>query len=102
VIRGATAGMKEVDASQTAVLNDLFSPISSKRAKDLGYGEEDLARYVGRLSRVVEASGALDKIATGRLSVFQVEQFIQKLTAWQVASSTMPPYENTTRHSQDI
>lgn len=51
--------------SQTTVLNDLFSPMSTKRAKDLGLGEEDLARYVNRLSREVEASGATDKIAVG-------------------------------------
>lgn len=57
--------MKEADMSQTTVLNDLFSPMASKRAKDLGLGEEDLARYVNRLSREVEASGATDKIAVG-------------------------------------
>ena len=57
--------MKEADMSQTTVLNDLFSPMSNKRAKDLGLGEEDLARYVNRLSREVEASGATDKIAVG-------------------------------------
>lgn len=64
-MRRATAGMKEADMSQTTVLNDLFSPMSNKRAKDLGLGEEDLARYVNRLSREVEASGATDKIAVG-------------------------------------
>ena len=57
--------MKEADVSQTAVLNDLFAPMSHKRAKEFGLGEEDLARYVGRLSRTVEASGATDKIAVG-------------------------------------
>ena len=57
--------MKEADVSQTAVLNDLFAPMSHKRAKELGLGEEDLARYVNRLSHAVEASGAPDKIATG-------------------------------------
>ena len=65
VVRRATAGMKEADVSHMAVLNDLFAPMSTKRAKDLGYGEEDLSRYVGRLSRAVEDSGALDKIAIG-------------------------------------
>ena len=37
-----------------------------KRAKDLGLGEDDLAKYVGRLSREVEASGTMDKIAVGK------------------------------------
>ena len=68
-MRRATAGMKEADVSQTAVLNDLFAPMSSKRAKDLGYGEEDLSRYVGRLSREVEASGAPDRIAVGQFTL---------------------------------
>ncbi|KIP08852.1 hypothetical protein PHLGIDRAFT_68643 [Phlebiopsis gigantea 11061_1 CR5-6] len=65
IVRHATVGMKEAEMSQTTVLNDLFSPMSTKRAKDLGLGEEDLARYVNRLSREVEASGATDKIAVG-------------------------------------
>ncbi|KAI0819032.1 P-loop containing nucleoside triphosphate hydrolase protein [Irpex lacteus] len=65
VIRTATAGMKEADVSQVAVLNDLFAPMSRKRAKDRGMGEEEEARYVGRLSREIEASGSMDKIAIG-------------------------------------
>ncbi|KAI0086408.1 P-loop containing nucleoside triphosphate hydrolase protein [Irpex rosettiformis] len=65
VVRTATAGMKEAEVSQTAVLNDLFSPMSRKRAKDLGVGEEEETRYVGRLSREIEASGSMDKIAIG-------------------------------------
>lgn len=65
VIRTATAGMKEADVSQVAVLNDLFAPMSRKRAKDRGIGEEEEARYVGRLSREIEASGSMDKIAIG-------------------------------------
>lgn len=65
VVRRATIGMKEAETSQTAVLNDLFAPLPHRRAKELGLGEEDLARYVGRLSHAVEASGAPDKIAVG-------------------------------------
>ncbi len=57
--------MKEADVSQTSVLNDLFCPMSRKRAKDLGIGEEEESRYVGRLSREIESSGAMDKIAIG-------------------------------------
>ena len=64
-MRTATTGMKEAEVSQTAVLNDLFSPMSRKRAKDLGIGEEEEAWYVGRISREIEASGSMDKIAIG-------------------------------------
>ncbi|CAL1705258.1 unnamed protein product [Somion occarium] len=65
VIRKATAGMKEAEASQTSVLNDLFTPMSKKRSKDLGLTEEQESRYVTRLSREIEASGAMDKVAIG-------------------------------------
>lgn len=62
--------MKEGDVSQILVLNDLFAPMSRKRAKDLGIGEEEESRYVGRLSREIEASGAMDKIAIGECEMF--------------------------------
>ena len=64
--------MKETDVSQLAVLNDLFLPMSRKRAKELGYGEEDEARYVGRLSREVESSGQFDRIAVGKCSCLSI------------------------------
>ena len=57
--------MKVGDVSQTSVLNDLFLPISRRRAKEIGIGEEEEARYVGRLSLEIDRSGALDKIAVG-------------------------------------
>ncbi|KAI0072280.1 hypothetical protein K474DRAFT_1668042 [Panus rudis PR-1116 ss-1] len=65
VVRKATVGMKEADTSQTAVLNDLFTPMSKKRLKELGLTEEQESRYVSRLCREVETSGAMDKIAIG-------------------------------------
>ncbi|OBZ65799.1 Chromosome transmission fidelity protein 18 [Grifola frondosa] len=65
IVRNATQGMKEAESSQTIVLNDLFSPLARKRARDLGMGEEDEIRYVARLSREVDGSGAMDKIALG-------------------------------------
>ena len=58
--------MKELEASQLTVLNDLFSPMAKKRVKDLGFGEEEEARYVCRLSREVESIGSTDKIALGK------------------------------------
>lgn len=39
--------------------------MARKRVKDLGMGEEEESRYVSRLSREIEANGALDKIAVG-------------------------------------
>ncbi|KAH9833020.1 P-loop containing nucleoside triphosphate hydrolase protein [Rhodofomes roseus] len=65
VVRTAAAGMKQVDMTSTSVLNDLFSPMARKRTKDLGLTEEDEARYVRRLSREVESTGAMDRVAEG-------------------------------------
>ncbi|KAI0362637.1 hypothetical protein OH77DRAFT_1416905 [Trametes cingulata] len=64
MVRSATLGMKEAEASQMTVLNDLFSPLSRKRAKELGV-REDEARFVSRLSREVEGCGSMDKVAIG-------------------------------------
>ncbi|KAI8982831.1 P-loop containing nucleoside triphosphate hydrolase protein [Trametes punicea] len=64
LVRSATQGMKEAEASQMTVLNDLFSPLPRKRAKELGL-REDEARYVSRLSREVEGCGSIDKVALG-------------------------------------
>jgi chromosome transmission fidelity protein 18 len=65
VVRKATHGMKEADASQISVLNDLFCPLQKKRAKELGMTEVEESRYVGRLARGVESTGAPDKVALG-------------------------------------
>ncbi|KAH9928519.1 P-loop containing nucleoside triphosphate hydrolase protein [Epithele typhae] len=53
VVRDATRGMKQTERSQVDILNDLFTPLSRKRAKELGISEEE-TRYVERLSREVE------------------------------------------------
>lgn len=66
VVRKATQGMKEADASQISVLNDLFCPLKRKRVKDLGMTEEEELRYVGRLARSIESTGAPDKVAIGK------------------------------------
>lgn len=65
IVRSATVGMKEAEVSQLTVLNDLFAPMARKRVKDLGMGEDEESKYVGRLSREIEASGTMDKIAIG-------------------------------------
>ena len=67
VVRRATHGMKEADASQISVLNDLFCPMQKKRVKDLGMTEGDESRYVGRLARNIESTGAPDKVALGKI-----------------------------------
>ena len=67
VIRKATHGMKEADASQISVLNDLFCTMQRKRVKDLGMTEEQESRYVGRLARSIESTGAPDKVALGEV-----------------------------------
>jgi chromosome transmission fidelity protein 18 len=60
--------MKEADTTVMSVLNDLFSPMTKKRVNELGMGEEDEARYVGRLSREVEGCGKESSIAEGELT----------------------------------
>jgi chromosome transmission fidelity protein 18 len=67
MVQRATVGMKEVETSQLTVLNNLFTPMSKKRVKELGIGEEEESKYVARLSREVEGTGAVDKIALGEM-----------------------------------
>lgn len=74
MVRKATHGMKEADASQISILNDLFCPLQRKRVKDLGMTEEEESRYVGRLARTIENSGAPDKVALGEALDVDFEQ----------------------------
>lgn len=67
IIRAATAGMKESDSSNISVLNNLFAPMTRKRVKELGMGEEEEAKYVARLSREVETINNPGTVATGQL-----------------------------------
>jgi hypothetical protein len=62
--------MKEADTSFNNVLNGLFAPITRKRAKELGLNEVEESQYVGRLSREIEASGSMDKVAIGTYIYF--------------------------------
>ena len=64
VVRTATEGMKAADTSFQTILGNLFAPLSKKRALELGILTDE-GRYVSRLSRDVEGSGAMDKIAQG-------------------------------------
>lgn len=65
MVQKATRGIKEADQSFTNVLSDIFSPLSKSRVKDLGLTTEEEARYVERISRGVEGTGSLDKVALG-------------------------------------
>lgn len=65
VIRKATYGMKEADATVISVVNNLFTPLSRKRVKELGLNDQEEARYVLRLSREIESSGRDSTIASG-------------------------------------
>ncbi|KAF8969722.1 P-loop containing nucleoside triphosphate hydrolase protein [Flammula alnicola] len=65
VIRKATAGMKEADSTVLSVLNNLFSPLSKKRVRELGLTEEEDARFVARLVQEVDGAGRDSSIASG-------------------------------------
>jgi len=58
--------MKEADFSLSAILNDLFSPLSKKRVQELDLTEEEETRYVSRLSREIESSGRDSSVAIGK------------------------------------
>ena len=89
--------MKEADTSLMTALNDLFAPLSRKRVKDLGLTEEDEARYVGRLSREVEGTGAMDRVAQGKLSDSVNMSSLEYDALVQAASSTMQICTSTMR-----
>ncbi|KAF9469336.1 P-loop containing nucleoside triphosphate hydrolase protein [Collybia nuda] len=65
IIRKATTGMKEAETSLITVLNDLFSPMTKKRVKELALSEEEESKYVARLSREIDSSGRESSIALG-------------------------------------
>lgn len=58
--------MKEGDTTLNAVLNNIFSPLTKKRVKELGLTEEEENRFVARLSREIDGSGRENSIALGR------------------------------------
>ena len=65
IVRTATIGVKEADTSVQSVWMDLLSPMSKKRAKNLGMTEEDERKYVSRIARSIEGSGNFDKVVLG-------------------------------------
>lgn len=91
VIRKATIGMKEIDSTVYSVLNNLFSPLSKKRAREMGLTEEEEARYVGRLSHEVGGAGKDAAIASGNEQFFCQKGMTLMLAYVQVVLGTMPP-----------
>jgi chromosome transmission fidelity protein 18 len=75
-MRAATAGMKEADSSTISVLNNMFAPMTRKRVKELGMGEEEESKYVGRLSREIESLNNPSNIAAGQSSRIQSSMFL--------------------------
>ncbi|KAJ3782143.1 P-loop containing nucleoside triphosphate hydrolase protein [Lentinula aff. detonsa] len=68
VVRRSTKGMKEADNSVISALNSLFTPLSKKRAKELGLNDEAESRYVSRLSQEIDSCGKDSAIAVGCFS----------------------------------
>ncbi|KAJ7632861.1 P-loop containing nucleoside triphosphate hydrolase protein [Roridomyces roridus] len=68
VIRNATVGMKEADGSMLSVVTDLFTPLTRKRVKELGLTELEESKFVGRLSREIDACGRDHSIAVACFS----------------------------------
>jgi chromosome transmission fidelity protein 18 len=64
--------MKESDGSSISVLSALLSPPTKKRTKELGMTEQEdaehMSRFVDRLSRLIDLSGAQEKVALGEPS----------------------------------
>lgn len=59
-----------------SVLNDLFAPLPKRRARELGLTEVQEAKYTTRLSRDLESSGSLDKVAMGAYFSYTVSDGI--------------------------
>ncbi|KAF9532172.1 P-loop containing nucleoside triphosphate hydrolase protein [Crepidotus variabilis] len=100
IVRKATAGMKEADTNYLTVLNNLFTPLSKKRVKDLGLTDEEEGKYVGRLSHEIDGSGRENNIASGCFGYYATlrrhdanlsrhEQAARWLTTFDSFSSSM-------------
>jgi chromosome transmission fidelity protein 18 len=55
--------MKESESSFMDVITDIFSPLSKSRVKDLGLTSEEENKYVDRITRSIDTTGSLDKVA---------------------------------------
>ncbi|TFK76193.1 P-loop containing nucleoside triphosphate hydrolase protein [Pluteus cervinus] len=94
VIRRATLGMKESETSITSILNDLFSPLSKKRVKELGLTEEEEGHYVSRLCHDIDACGRDISIAIGCFSHYAtLRQHDANFTRYESANSWLGTYD---------
>lgn len=57
--------MKESETTISSVLNSLFLPLTKRRVQELGLGEEEEGRYVGRLSREIDSCDKDSSLAVG-------------------------------------
>ena len=69
LIRRATVGMKEGDTTVSSVTNQIFAPLSRKRVKELGMGEEEELRYVNRLNHAIEGLNNPASIANSQCNM---------------------------------
>lgn len=69
LIRRATVGMKEGDTTISSVTNQIFAPLSRKRVKELGMGEEEEMQYVNRLSHAIEGLNNPASIANSQCNM---------------------------------
>lgn len=95
LIRRATVGMKEADVTTTAVLNEIFAPLSRKRIRELAMGGMEETRYVNRLSRAIEALNNFPNIANGMFPSRQTSRFSTFLGCFA-------HYTNCHRHEADL
>ncbi|PPQ93288.1 hypothetical protein CVT25_015286 [Psilocybe cyanescens] len=100
VVRKATAGMKEEDTTVHSVLNNLFTPLTKRRVRELGLSDEEDSRYVARLAHEIDGTGRENAVATGCFGHYATlrrhdanlsrqEQGIEWLTIFDSFSSAM-------------
>lgn len=87
--------MKEEDTTLHSVLNNVFTPLTKKRVKELGLTDEEETRYVARLAREIDGSGRDSAVAVGAPQT-ESSRF-SKLTISQVVLDTMLHFVDTTR-----
>ncbi|KAF7311473.1 AAA domain-containing protein [Mycena kentingensis (nom. inval.)] len=94
IIRRATVGMKESETSLMTVLNSLFTPMTRKRVLELGLNEKEEKRYVGRLSREVEACGREISVATGCFAHYTtLHQYDANLNRFEKAANWLVGFD---------
>ncbi|KAF8350491.1 P-loop containing nucleoside triphosphate hydrolase protein [Amanita rubescens] len=93
-VRRATNGMKEADLSISAILNDLFNPLSKKRVQELDLTEEEETRYVSRLSREIESSGRDSSVAIGCFAQYpNMRQHDANFSRYEKANECLITYD---------